>query len=37
MGRVKRGKMGAEIRDVARISTNTTGNKSKFSWNRMIA
>ena len=37
MGRVKRGRRGAENREVRRIRASTTGNRTRFNWNRMIA
>jgi len=36
-GSVKRGRRGAETSDVSRIPANTTGQSSRFSWNRMMA
>jgi hypothetical protein len=36
-GSVKRGRRGADTREVSRIMPTTTGNSSRFSWNRTMA
>jgi hypothetical protein len=36
-GRVKRGRRGADTREVSRIMPTTTGNSTRFSWNRTMA